>query len=346
MGSAAASCKQSGRARTSAGTFGECADDDERRDRAFGAIGTVRDGGRAMILVTGATGFIGGAVCAGLSAAGRDFAGIGRSRMLRSAFGEATAGSFAWTRRNLAGLLSDLRPDAIIHLAGAAAPSAADRAEDHVAALEDVLGACREADCRPRLILGSSAAVYGTRTTPEFLGESAATRPQAPYGRAKLACEARLRHAMEAEGFPGTAMRIFNAIGPGQRSGLLVDILDQVDLREARGAPMRLTLRSLSSHRDFIDVRDVARCLVAAAASDDMPGIINICSGRGVSVREVVEHVGAVLGRPVHVHVPRPDSDADYSIGRPGAWLDGLASPIPLERSIADAIEERREGPG
>ncbi|MEQ9812309.1 MAG: NAD(P)-dependent oxidoreductase [Azospirillaceae bacterium] len=303
-----------------------------------------------MILVTGATGFIGTGVLARLAASGRAWVGVGRQRALRGACrgAERTITPFHWDLSNLAALLEAVRPAAVIHLAGSAVAFDAPRIDGHVAALEELLAACQSTGQRPRIVFASSAAVYGTRPRAVRLNASSPTSAQGAYGRAKLACEARLGQVADAEGMQAVAARIFNATGPGQRSGLLVDILDQIDLSAPRGTPLRLTLRNQASHRDFVDIRDVGRCLIALADAAEAPKgtVVNVCSGRGTSVRAVVEIVADLLGRPADVRVSCPETEPDFSIGDAAACLKLLARPpIPLRRSIADAIAARRSRP-
>lgn len=168
------------------------------------------------------------------------------------------------------------------------------RVIDH---LRDVSPGCRT-------VLVSSAHVYAPSERPHR--EDDPLRPRGDYGLSKLLCEDWGR-ARTSEELPIAIVRPFNQVGPGMPKGLLVpDLLAR--LREGRPV---LEMRGRDATRDFLDVRDGARALVALIESDWLPGAtFNLCSGRPLRVSEWIAAVLAHLGetREVRFADPAPDT--------------------------------------
>lgn len=167
-----------------------------------------------------------------------------------------------------------------------------------------------------RLVFSSSAAVYGQgdRGPLEAIPEEAVKAPSSPYGDTKLACEWMIRAQCQAYGLTGVALRYFNAAG-ADPSGLIGEAhepethLIPLAMAAGLGDGKPLTVFGADFEtpdgtclRDYIHVNDLAAAHVAALEVDLQPGAfeaVNIGTGRGHSVREVVDAVGRALGRPV-----------------------------------------------
>ena len=175
------------------------------------------------------------------------------------------------------------------------------------------------------VVLAGSGEVYGP---PERLpvDEYAPLRPQNPYAVSKAACDLLGGQYADAHGLRVVRTRAFNHAGPGQSDDYVVGTLTrQVAEAEAAGAAeVVLRTGNPDSARDFTDVRDVVRAYVAAAELD--PGAYNVCSGRSLSVRELIELVRAEARLPVRhevdpARVRRPRRARDR--GQRGALPDG-----------------------
>lgn len=153
-----------------------------------------------------------------------------------------------------------------------------------------------------RFVLASTAQVYG----PPFgraLDEDHGAQPSNPYAASKLAAEA-LAFAFDAlYGLPVTALRLFNVYGPGQRGGFVVpSVLSQClwsdTLRIGNAWPLR----------DFVFVEDAVELFRRAGSRPAARGqVINVGSGRAVSIRAMVDAACKVTGcglRPI-VEAPR-----------------------------------------
>jgi UDP-glucose 4-epimerase len=143
------------------------------------------------------------------------------------------------------------------------------------------------------LIHVGSALEYGT--IDGDLRETSVPNPTTLYGRTKLEGTLRLcAHASQADLRAFTA-RLFTLYGPGEHEGRLLPTLFA-----ARGSAKPLDFTAGDQRRDFTYVEEVARTLVELARSDrPKPGdIVNVATGRLVSVREFIETAMRVLGIP------------------------------------------------
>ena len=246
----------------------------------------------------------------------------------------------------------DAAPAVVFHLAALASvgrswEAPAETLTRNVAMTANLLEAVRlEAPGAVVVVVGSGE-VYGP---PERLpvDEDAPLRPQNPYAVSKAACD--LLGAQYADAFAMRIIRMrpFNHAGPGQSDDYVVGTLTrQVAEAEAAGhGEVFLRTGNPDSARDFTDVRDVARAYVAAASLDG--GAFNVASGRAVTVREVVELVRAAARLPVRHEIEQARVRAhDVPEVRGSAErlraATGWRPEIPLERTVADALDDWRE---
>jgi nucleoside-diphosphate-sugar epimerase len=103
-------------------------------------------------------------------------------------------------------------------------------------------------------------------------------------------------------------LRVFNVVGAGApEDGLPGRAVMQLREAMARGTDLRLG--PLDAVRDFVDARDVADAVLAAATAPELPhAIINVGSGRGVAARTLVRELLAISGYEAAVHEDAPGS--------------------------------------
>jgi GDP-4-dehydro-6-deoxy-D-mannose reductase len=244
------------------------------------------------------------------------------------------------------------RPSAVFHLAALASVGRswewpAETLTANLAMTANLLEAVRSEAPDAAVVVASSGEVYGP---PQRLPvtEDAPLRPQNPYAVSKAACDLLAGQYADAFGLRVARPRAFNHAGPGQSQEYVVGTLTrQVAEAEAAGAAeVVLKTGNPDSARDFTDVRDVARAYVAAA--ELLPGVYNVCSGRATSVRELVELVrGATELSVRHEVEPRRVRAHDVREVRGSAErlraACGWEPAIPLERTVADALEAWRK---
>jgi len=156
-----------------------------------------------------------------------------------------------------------------------------------------------------RFIFSSSAAVYGPTHTPTGVSELSLTSPISPYGASKLNAEKALTEKLNQGKIKGTSLRFFNVIGTSHR--------ELIDLAEDNLVPAILKCYRSNTQpkifgsdyatedgtavRDYVDVRDIANAhLLAAIRSAQLPPLINIGTGKGYSVRQVVSAISELTG--------------------------------------------------
>jgi GDP-4-dehydro-6-deoxy-D-mannose reductase len=249
------------------------------------------------ILVTGAAGFVGGHVLPLLAETGDRVAGIGRGMLPDLPAGVTYETLDLLDEAALSGFVARFRPTAILHLAGLA--SVADSASgpgqtwrvnvnglmNLVAAVEAVPGCT--------FFFVSSGEVYGSAfLAGHALTEAAEPLPRNTYARSKWVGEQLLRDLLPRIGVKLVVLRPFNHIGPGQDERFVVaSFARQIARIEAGLVPPSLAVGNLSSHRDFLDVADVAQAyadLIGRAESLADGSVFNISSGHPRTIASVL----------------------------------------------------------
>lgn len=297
------------------------------------------------ILLLGASGFVGGHLREAAEAASLRVIGTSRG-------GEGSEMACdLLDPSSLRRAVAEAAPDLIVNLAGS--PSVAESwqrpAETFAVNATGVLNllAAVASDAPGAYVLCvSSAEVYG-EPSPERLPfeENLDPAPVTPYGASKAAMEVVCEQYARSNGMRIGISRSFNQIGPGQAPEFVASgLARQVAAAEKAGAErVELELGNPAAARDFVDVRDGARALLALAERE-LTGVFNLCSGEAVPVMRLTEHLEAATPLAVEVRsapaLERP-RDAAVVRGAPGRLREatGWQPEIPLERSLTDTLE-------
>lgn len=204
-----------------------------------------------------------------------------------------------------------------------------------------------------KLVLSSTAAVYGQPRTDLPVSEDEPTLPENPYGSSKLACESLVRWAPSAYDVDVVALRYFNVAGaaaPALRDldgHNLVSIIEG-DLRRGR-REVRVfgddyPTRDGTCVRDYVHVGDLAdahlRALEWLTTATGFHAF-NIGTGTGATVMEVVRAVGEVTGLALEVVVtPRRPGDPASVVADPARFMraTGWAARHDLRATVASAL--------
>jgi len=152
----------------------------------------------------------------------------------------------------------------------------------------------------------STAAVYGAPNHATPLKEDAAKNPISPYGASKLAAEGEVEKFLAVPGNHGTSLRFFNVVGTAAAELIdnSVENLVPIVLQKIKmGEPPVIYGTDYPTPdgtciRDYVDVRDVARAHLAVSnIKGDLPVAMNVGTGRGISVREIIKQIYAASGR-------------------------------------------------
>lgn len=212
-----------------------------------------------------------------------------------------------------------------------------------------VLETARTCDRIP-VVYASSAAVYGD------LGKRPARedmwpKPCTAYGADKLGSELHAGVAWSVHGVPTLGLRFFNVYGQRQNPcSAYSGVISIFARRVAEGGVVTVNGDG-QQVRDFIEVSDVVAHLVTGMGrleASPEAAVLNVCTGHGTSVMDLIATLGRVHGRmPRVVHGPERPGDIRYSVGDRAAatkllgvrarvsLIDGLAALAELERAAA-----------
>jgi GDP-4-dehydro-6-deoxy-D-mannose reductase len=246
----------------------------------------------------------------------------------------------------------ELEPALVFHLAAQASVPYSWKhprrtLRENVETTLNVLEAVRLGAPEAAVVIAGSGEAYGK---PERLpvDESALLAPRNPYAVSKAACDLLGGQYAEVHGLRVARLRAFNQAGPGQSDEYVVGTLARqlAEAELAGGGEAVLQLGNVESARDFIDVRDAARAQLAASGVE--PGVYNVCSGRAVKVRELIDLLAAAADVEVRVEVDESRLRADDVPEIRGSAeklraATGWQPEIPLERTTADALDSWRE---
>ena len=289
------------------------------------------------VLVTGASGFIGSHLCRSLYSNGAEVHAVSRHQHAK--------GDAHWWQANLSDitavrkLLDNIRPEIIFHLSGhvTAAPDlefALSTFDSHVISTVYLLTAATEIGC-DRIVLTASL------TEPQ--SSCPGVIPGSPYAAAKWASGAygRMFHALYRT--PVTIVRPYMTYGPMQNA---TKIIPYVTLSLLRGESPKLA--SGRWQADWVYIQDVIEGLLAAAQVSGVEGCtIDLGSGTMIPVREVVDHIVALVGTSINPSFgalpDRPAEEiraADLAYARDTiAWKPATS----LEEGIARTVAWYRE---
>jgi UDP-glucose 4-epimerase len=152
-----------------------------------------------------------------------------------------------------------------------------------------------------RVVFISSGAVYGEQGEL-ILNESASPMPHSPYAVSKLAAEYYVRTIGDLWGIDTVSLRVFNAYGPGQRLPPSHPPVIPYFLRQAIRGSSLVIHGTGTQTRDYVFVDDVVTAMIAASTAPGLDDqVVNVGSGIGTSIRELVRMVVEVTGNEIDV---------------------------------------------
>jgi GDP-4-dehydro-6-deoxy-D-mannose reductase len=274
------------------------------------------------VLITGGGGFVGRYLAAHSAEQGDDVVSLDRSGSDPIDITDRDATHAAFAKHE---------PEVVYHLAALSHvgqswddPGAVYRV--NVEGTAHVLDAARAVTVR-RVVVVGSAEEYGRVDPADLpLREDAPLRPTTPYGVSKIAASYLALQAHLAHGLDVIRVRAFSHTGPGQSERFLVPALAGRIAAAEREQRDEIRAGSLDPVRDLSDVRDIVRAYRLLARHGAAGEVYNVCSGSGVSVREIAEHLLAAARRPLRITVD-PE----------------LVRPVEVPRLVGDASRLRAD---
>jgi UDP-glucose-4-epimerase GalE len=318
------------------------------------------DTGRGTILVTGGAGYIGSHACKALAAAGYNpvtYDNFSTGNRWAVRWGPLEIGDILDVTR-LHEVFAAHRPVGVMHFAALAlvgesmaAPSLYYRS--NVTGAVTLLDACRLHGVEA-FVFSSTCAVYGT---PERMpiAEDTPKAPINPYGASKLMVERVLDDYAMAYGLRHVALRYFNAAGAdpegeiGEERAVETHLIPlALDAALGRRPPLRVFGEDYptpdgTAVRDYIHVSDLAEAHVRALGLllEGAPSSkLNLGTGAGYSVRQVLDAAASIAGRPVpHETAPRRPGDPPALVADPRAAFALLGQDLTARSGLERIIE-------
>lgn len=261
------------------------------------------------VFVTGAGGFIGSHLVESLLEKGAKVTALVHYNS-RNSYGWLEE-SFLKGRANLSVLLGDVRDgiamrkliadnQIIFHLAALigipysyTAPIA--YVDTNIQGTLNVLQAALESKAE-KIIHTSTSEVYGTAQYVP-IDENHPLQGQSPYSASKIGADKLAESYFRSFALPVATVRPFNTYGPRQSARAIIPTIISQALRFKE-----VRLGSLDPIRDLTFVDDTVRGFIAAAEADNIIGeTVNLGTGKGVSIRELVETISTILNAPLPI---------------------------------------------
>jgi GDP-4-dehydro-6-deoxy-D-mannose reductase len=309
------------------------------RDRAPSALpDKVR---RVRSLITGAKGFVGTWLTAYLRDQGDEVTGIDHEVNITDGVAVRDA-------------VTAVAPDALYHLAAQANVGRSwvdpeDVLRVNALGTLHVLEAARACATAPRVLLTSSAEVYGAVAEDRLpITEEMALAPVTPYAASKVASEYLGVQSYLAYGLPVVRVRPFNHVGPGQSSGFVVSALAARIVEAVEAGESSIPVGNLAARRDLTDVRDIVRAYRLLIEKGIAGEVYNVCSGRDVAISEVADRLLRLAGTDLQL---RPDSDLMRPVDVPVVRGDpsklhaatGWQPELDLDTTLRDVLDQWRQ---
>lgn len=286
------------------------------------------------ILVTGSSGFTGRYVVNEFKKAGYNVVGLVSE--------SPSAGEMVCDLRDkqmVVNTIGAIRPDGIIHLAALSFvghPNLEDFYSVNVLGTENIiLASIINNLCPHKIIIASSANVYGN---PDVLGSINESFPPSPvnhYAISKLAMEFVAK--MWFERLPIIITRPFNYTGPGQDPKFLIPKI----VAAYKKHDTSIQLGNIDVCRDFSDVRDISKIYLNLFESDAKSEVVNLCSGKAYSLLHVLNSVSNIAGYKIEVKVNpefvrRNEIKQLFGDNSRLNSITGFIPSIPLEKTLLD----------
>jgi GDP-4-dehydro-6-deoxy-D-mannose reductase len=246
--------------------------------------------------------------------------------------------------------LQAARPEVVFHLAASSTVSSswgtpAEILQVNAVGQVHLLEAMRNLELEPVTVVACSGEAYGRVPAEECpVREERPLAPVSPYGVSKATQDLLAYQYHVSFGLPTVRLRLFNHSGPRRPDRFSESsFARQIAEIEKELRPPLLEVGDLDVVRDITDVRDVARAYWLAAACGRPGEVYNVCTGRPVSIRQVLDLLLSMSEERVRVQVDpgrlRP-ADIPVLYGDHGRFTaaTGWEPIIPLEQTLLDLL--------
>ncbi|MBN2208971.1 MAG: GDP-mannose 4,6-dehydratase [Candidatus Coatesbacteria bacterium] len=303
--------------------------------------------------MTGAEGFVGGHLIEFLAARGDEVHGTTLSLGLLGDHiprGVDIQECDVLNEQRLDQLLQESTPEVVIHLAAVSSVSMA-RTQPALTARVNIQGtlslleSASKLNPKPSVLFVSTCEVYGSVAEKDCpIAEELPIKPQSIYAASKASAEVLAGFYARARGLPVVIVRSFNHTGPRQAPVFVCSAFAKqiAEIERGKSSPI-VRVGNLAARRDFLDVRDVVRAYALALEKGSSGVAYNVCSGRAVSVLEILNTLLSLSDAAIEVEVSeelmRP-LDIPLLVGSHDRFSEATdwLPDIPLERTLRDLL--------
>lgn len=248
-------------------------------------------------------------------------------------------------------VVSKQSPEYIFHLAALTSPSESfenpsDFIINNIRAQINLLEAVRHTKLSPRILIVSSAEVYGNVSSRDLpIDEETSLAPVNPYAVSKIAQDFLGLQYFLSYKMQIVRVRPFNHIGPRQSPSFVVSSFAKkiAEIEKGKIEPV-LKVGNLSAKRDFTDVRDIVRGYVSLLETADAGDVYNIGSGKSYPISEILNKLLSLSDKKIKVEVDEklirpidvPELVCDNSkILKKTGWKPSA----PIENTLKDTLD-------
>jgi len=299
-------------------------------------------------LITACGGFIGSYLAEYLLSQGQTVYAVDRriSKNLRSLNEVSIRQCDILDRECVKKAILEIKPERIFHLASQTfvKPSWEDPEQTfraNVFGTLHILDAVLNAKISPTIEVVCSSSEYAVARDGNPIGEDSLLEPSSPYALSKLAQDYLASLYARAYGMNIIRLRPFAIIGPRKIGDMCSDFARGIVAIE-RGEQEFLNVGNLDAVRDFLDVRDAVAGLWLISNTGASNEIFNICSGKGYSVRQILERLiqlsNVKINAREETRLMRP-LDEPIKIGDNSKLRSlGWTPRIPIDQTLSDIL--------
>ena len=251
------------------------------------------------VMITGASGFIGGYLAKYCLRAGCTVFGIDHREPEEELTGADFERCDVRDAKHLSRLASGFGADRIFHLAAQSYPVVSlnrplETMDSNVGGTINLFECLRASGMRPIVVVACSSAEYGPVASQDLPDQdSHLLHPFNPYGFSKVAQDVLAAQYFSNHSSPSIRIRIFNTTGPGKQGDVCSDLTRRAVEMELGMQPPVMRVGNLTPQRAMLDVRDLVRALWLSAEHGEPGEVYNVSADQIYSVRELIECVRA-----------------------------------------------------
>lgn len=254
-------------------------------------------------------------------------------------------------RDSLENIIYNFQPNYILHLASYSSvgfswknPSLSFR--NNINIFLNLMEVVREVNPYCRILSVGSSEGYGNVTRDKIpLKEEYPLNPVSPYAVARVSQEQLSKVYCDGYGLDVVMTRSFNHIGPGQKDIFVISSFAKqlVEIKKGLKKDKKLVTGDITVIRDFLDVRDVVDAYSKLFAHGVKGEVYNICSGKGISLHEVIDIMCSILDIQINLETDsnliRPnDNNIIIGTNEKLKAATGWEQKIELKKSLEDII--------